>query len=1396
MTNDERPPRGGAAQGDASPPPLPPPYNENATAPAGATPSSSAQQHGPAGNDQLPERPRTKPEGSTYASLYRPGEAQNVSRPAAGAHSQDALSSIAHAEHAAPADHPPPAYSEFPGTLNDDGGQLGANATVASDGRVNINIDQKSRGLSQLIVPQLQRQLTRVQREPAPPPPYIPESLGGAPGQRPPPPLNLVIQVVGSRGDVQPFVALGKVLKDTYGHRVRLATHATFKDFVIENGLEFFSIGGDPAELMAFMVKNPGLMPGFDTLRSGEVGKRRKGIAEILRGTWRSCIETGNGMGVDPLKQTIEEWMGVEDQLPDDLKKPFVADAIIANPPAFGHLHCAEKLGIPFHIMFTMPWNPTQQFPHPLANIQTSNADASITNYMSYILVDMLTWQGLGDLINKFRKDVLNLDPISLLWSPAMLERMKIPHTYCWSPALIPKPKDWGHHISIAGFFFLNLASNYTPAPDLAEFLAAGEPPVYIGFGSIVVDDPNAMTTMIFEAVKTTGRRALVSKGWGGLGGDDLNVPEGVFMLGNVPHDWLFKHVAAVVHHGGAGTTAAGIAAGRPTVVVPFFGDQPFWGAMVAKAGAGPDPIPYKDLTAEKLANAIQEALKPESLSKAAELSARISKEQGAQVGAQSFHQMLKYDDLRCAVAPNHPAVWRVKRTQVRLSAKAATVLTQEGELSFSDLKLFRAREYIPDEGPWDPITGATSALVGTAGQMMMGVADFPIETLKLLNIHPDSSRKGKGKAKQTENDGATDTGSRAGDRPPARSNTGSGAGSSTTSITPTQQPGTPDGRSAALSQTPKASDSSSPRPDPERSGFMAQAMAQHSQVSQSRSPSRDRACFIPGSSHSRRSSQSRAASASASEIRDKAGTVYSDKSTFGDKLGEMNKDSIVGTGKGVGRIVGAGFKSPLDFSMNVAQGFHNVPKLYGGEVRQVDKVTDLQSGLKVAAKQFGFGLYDGIAGIVTDPYKGAKKEGGLGFVKGVGRGIFSVPFRVMGGAWSVPAYAMKGLYQEMLKNQGSGVQNYIIAARISQGYDEASALSPAEKADIISRWRCIKTNVKKKKNPGEDQLQALHSYMSERREKKEKKDRFGKLKRQGTAPGAQDSRLYATDGRGSLDLPEPVVRSGTGINTTTQRGMDNPVHPLHHAHTFPEPALPHNAPTVQQADLIHDEEAERAELETAIKASVAETSRGNPEEDELIARAIRASMLELQREPEPHETEEEALQRAMKASMNEAQKSGVSAEEQRILEETLRASMLETSRARRAHNTDSEWDSSDTEDDEDYQRILAESEKLHQLHSSEDKHDEYFSSIVEAGDAKAQPPNDEEEQALRKAIEESERQDREDKERLEKQMTEEDIVMEYVKKQSLAEAQHRERLRQGRDIGGESSGGGTSGAA
>jgi UDP:flavonoid glycosyltransferase YjiC (YdhE family) len=156
--------------------------------------------------------------------------------------------------------------------------------------------------------------------------------------------LNIVMQVIGSRGDVQPFLAIAKSLQ-RHGHRIRLATHPCFQEFVESNGVEFFSIGGDPAKLMAFMVQNPGLIPGVETIAHGEISKRQKEMDEILSGCWRSCVETGNGLG----PPTSEDFGRV-----GKLKgKPFIAEAIIANPPSSGHIHCAEKLGIPLHIFFT-----------------------------------------------------------------------------------------------------------------------------------------------------------------------------------------------------------------------------------------------------------------------------------------------------------------------------------------------------------------------------------------------------------------------------------------------------------------------------------------------------------------------------------------------------------------------------------------------------------------------------------------------------------------------------------------------------------------------------------------------------------------------------------------------------------------------------------------------------------------------------------------------------------------------------------------------------------------------------------------------------------------------------------------------------------------------------------
>ena len=223
-----------------------------------------------------------------------------------------------------------------------------ASASVLPDGRFDVQLTEKA-GLTKHFRkrPKLQIRLpigdewTRIERECETSFPSILGKYSRLPN------LNIAIHIVGSRGDVQPFVAIGQILsKPPYSHRIRLCTHPVFKDFVEDNGLEFFSIGGDPASLMAYMVKNPGLMPGRESWKAGEVGKRRADIAQILEGCWRSCIEPGNGMGGERKGAGSKAETEEADRL-------FIADAIIANPPSFAHIHCAEKLGIPLHIMFT-----------------------------------------------------------------------------------------------------------------------------------------------------------------------------------------------------------------------------------------------------------------------------------------------------------------------------------------------------------------------------------------------------------------------------------------------------------------------------------------------------------------------------------------------------------------------------------------------------------------------------------------------------------------------------------------------------------------------------------------------------------------------------------------------------------------------------------------------------------------------------------------------------------------------------------------------------------------------------------------------------------------------------------------------------------------------------------
>ncbi|KAA3471819.1 sterol 3-beta-glucosyltransferase UGT80A2-like isoform X3 [Gossypium australe] len=439
------------------------------------------------------------------------------------------------------------------------------------------------------------------------------------------PPLQIVMLIVGTRGDVQPFVAIGKRLQAD-GHRVRLATHSNFKDFVLDAGLEFYPLGGDPKVLAGYMVKNKGFLPS----NPSEIPVQRQQMKDIIFSLLDACKEDDPHSGVK-----------------------FHADAIIANPPAY------EALNVPLHIFFTMPWTPTSEFPHPLSRVKHAAGYR-----LSYHIVDALIWLGIRDMINEFRKKTLKLRPVTYLRG-SYSSPPDVPYGYMWSPHLVPKPKDWGKNIDVVGFCFLDLASSYKPPESLLKWIDAGDKPIYIGFGSLPVQQPGEMTKIIVQALEKTGQRGIINKGWGGLG--NLEKPKDfVYSLDNCPHDWLFKRCVAVVHHGGAGTTAAGLKAACPTTIVPFFGDQPFWGEQVHAKGVGPAPIPIDEFSLDKLVEAIRFMLKPEVKERADELARAMEGEDGVAGAVKAFYKHFPVgkskDEPDTTQTHHHSGVFSIRR--------------------------------------------------------------------------------------------------------------------------------------------------------------------------------------------------------------------------------------------------------------------------------------------------------------------------------------------------------------------------------------------------------------------------------------------------------------------------------------------------------------------------------------------------------------------------------------------------------------------------------------------------------------------------------------------------------------------------------------------------------------
>ncbi|KAK0721774.1 hypothetical protein B0T26DRAFT_700265 [Lasiosphaeria miniovina] len=785
---------------------------------------------------------------------------------------------------------------------------MGSSVEVGDDGRVKIDCESKlARAVSIMYRPTPSKQAVEPSDpEDEPGPPGYEESLGqGAQYPR----LNVLIQVVGSRGDVQPFIALGNELQ-RLGFRVRLATHDVFEKSVRDAGLEFYPVGGDPTALMAYMVKNPGLIPSFESLRAGEIQQKREMVEEMLEGFWYSCFRP------DPATEA-----------------PFVADAIIANPPSFAHVHCAQALGVPVHIMFTMPWTSTSAFPHPLANLSNNSGNQSVANYASYAIVEYLTWQGLGDVINRWRS-TLDLETVAMFDGPLLAERLRIPFTYCWSPALVAKPADWGPQIDVCGFFFRSPPS-YSPPEDLARFLSAGPPPVYIGFGSIVLDYPERVVRTILDAVRAARVRAIISKGWSDLAGP---ASEDIYWVGDCPHEWLFAHVAAVVHHGGAGTTACGLRNGVPTVIVPFFGDQPFWGEMVANAGAGPKPIPSKQLDSQKLAEGIAYCLTPQARSAAQSIAEQMKSEQGVQAAAQSWLRQLPKHRLRCDLVPSEPAAWVYKKGKkpIKLSKIAAEELVSRKVIEAKKLEHHHTKPMTIDVTRWDPITGGASAVMATAVDMtdsITGMVTKPVDEYRHEQRRRERERK-RDVARQGAHHDTLDVAD-------GRS---SPAGSSTSGAASTDDFGKPKPRSMA--------------------GTVAGASA-----------------------------------------------------------------------KSIGMLGPTAAKGMLvDFPLAITEGMKSVPQLFGTKVRHHGPVTDAKSGAAVAGKTFAWGFADGLSDLVMEPIRGARDEGALGAVKGIGKGAVSLVAKSGAGMFGLFAYPSAGIAKSLRTAVHSGARKVLAKAKHAEG--------------------------------------------------------------------------------------------------------------------------------------------------------------------------------------------------------------------------------------------------------------------------------------------------------------------------------------------------------------------------
>lgn len=399
--------------------------------------------------------------------------------------------------------------------------------------------------------------------------------------------MRIAILALGSRGDVQPFVPLGQALQAA-GHRVRVVTFANFAPLLQQAGLEFAPVPGDAEALVKLAFTERPLGP--------------RAAWQALQRSYGQLAHPALLAGLVPAFRDADLLLN---QLPSHLIVPDLA----------------EYLGRPWAVAAVIPLVRSRY--RPLVGAPALPIPGY--NLLTYRLGEQLGWQMFRGAINRWRRG-LGLRPRPWRGFYEAMHQQRVPFLNGFSEQVVPRPPDWGAHIHTTGWW-LPREPAWEPPAELTRFIEAGRPPVFIGFGSMPVGDPARVTALLVDAVRQSGQRAILHAGWAGLGGA---LPPEIFPIPYAPYRWLFPQMAAIVHHGGSGTTGFGFHSGVPSLIVPFVFDQFYWGRRAAELGVGPAPVPYRELSAARLAAAIRSAVDdPAKRARAADLGRRLAAEDG-----------------------------------------------------------------------------------------------------------------------------------------------------------------------------------------------------------------------------------------------------------------------------------------------------------------------------------------------------------------------------------------------------------------------------------------------------------------------------------------------------------------------------------------------------------------------------------------------------------------------------------------------------------------------------------------------------------------------------------------------------------------------------------------------